>query len=158
MLNLKIIFERTVNRGFPDEPDKVVVSKKTGKERLEKGSKGEHVQIWACGLVDRQGWPVISLSREYFQRKITAEGCKPIRIEGQGAIPSAWTPEMVQRVQETLGFIRPLVEANERLAEAERRVREYEQAAESRSLKQGKGKSNQESAQTLPSEGGSATF
>lgn len=122
MRNLVIVFERTVNRGFPDEPDKMLVDKKTGEKKLHKGTRGEHVQEWHCAMTDQRGWPIAGLSASYFAKKIS-EGYKPIDILGEGKPSPSWTEDMRNRLLEALDYVRPMVLAS-------KQIKSYEQQSE----------------------------
>lgn len=113
MIKLAIVFRRTVNAGYGDQKDK-----KSSRGDLVKGTRGEHVEEWSCKMCDRFGWPFVSKSVEYIAAKVS-QGAEPIRIEGEGAFPDSWSEEQRKRVNEVLTYVRPLVRANQKVAEIE---------------------------------------
>jgi hypothetical protein len=137
MHKLTIVFERIVNKGFPDMEDKV-----STKGKLVKGTPGEHTEEWKCAVCDKLGWPVAGHSIEYFMKKI-AEGAKPIRIEGEGPFPESWSDDQKKQIQAVLAAIKPQVDT---YAQLKRMTDEHaERLAETK----GSGKSKRESESAL---------
>ena len=129
MHNLIIVFELPRNQSFHDNK--------------ETGSRGNYIDEWHCAMTDKQGWPIVGLTVNYFRRK---PGCKPIRILNEGPVPKAWKPDQVERVMDVLNWAKSIIPPEP--------VDEPKPKTKRRRPRKSVSVDGEESPQTLPTEGG----